>query len=161
MRFFQQTLLPDPLGLTLARARKSRRLSLGQAAQGAGISEAEALALEEDRIHEPGMARIHALSYARSLGIEPEEIRDSLPPQPDLIRKKSGYLSNLASSGQTKTIFNPVLIGRVIAPLGKAVVILLLLATFFTTWGMMRQLSRVRSIPWITSSSRPVPFGDR
>jgi hypothetical protein len=41
------------------------------------------------------------------------------------------------------------------------VVILLLLATFFTTWGMMRQLSRVRSIPWITSSTRPVSFGER
>lgn len=161
MRFFQQTLLPDPLGLTLARVRKSRRLSLGQAARGAGISEDEALALEEDRIHDLGMARIHALSYARSLGIDPEEIRDSLPPHPDLTHKKSSYLSNLASSGQSKATFDLVLIGRILAPLGKAVVILLLLATFFTTWGMMRQLSRVRSIPWITSSTRPISFGDR
>ena len=54
-----------------------------------------------------------------------------------------------------------MILGRIVAPLGKVVVILLLLATFFTTWGMMRQLSRVRSIPWITSSTRPVSFGDR
>jgi transcriptional regulator with XRE-family HTH domain len=162
MKFFQQTLLPDPLGPTLARARKSRRLSLEQAAQVAGISKEEALALEEDRLHDTvGMARLHALSYARTLGIDPEEIRDSLPPHPNLIRKKSEYLSSLAHSGENKTTFNPILISRVLAPLGKAAVFLLLLATFLTTWGMMRQLSRVRSIPWITSSSRPSTFQNR
>lgn len=161
MKFFQQTLLPDPLGPILAKARKSRRLSLAQAARGAGISQEEAAALEEDRIHDPGMARLHAFSYARSLGLDPAEIRTSLPPPPELIRKETGYLSNMARPKEKKIPFDPVLIGRILAPFGKTVVVLLLLATFFTTWGMMRQLSRVRSIPWITSSARPASFGDR
>ena len=161
MKFFQQTLLPDPLGPTLARARKSRRLSLEQAALEAGISREEASALEEDRLQDAvGMARLHALSYARTLGIDPDEIRDSLPPPPNLIRRKTDYLSNLAHTGESKITFNPVTLGRILAPFGKAVVVLLLLATLFTTWGMMRQLSRVRSIPWITSSSRLSTFHD-
>jgi transcriptional regulator with XRE-family HTH domain len=161
MKFFQQTLLPDPLGPTLARARKSRRLSLAQAARGAGISPEEATALEEDRIHDPGMARLHAFSYARSLGIDPAEIRGSLPPPPDLVRRETGYLSNMARPRERGIPLDFLMISRILAPLGKAVVVLLLLATFFTTWGMMRQLSRVRSIPWITSNARPASFGDR
>jgi len=161
MRFFQQTLLPDPLGPTLSRARKSRRLSPAQAARAAGISEAQALALEEDRMHDPGTARLHALSYARSLGIAAEEIRNSLPPAPDLVPPGKTYLSNMARPRESGNPFRLDRVVGILAPLGKAVVILLLLATFFTTWGMMRQLSRVRSIPWITSSTCPASFGDR
>jgi transcriptional regulator with XRE-family HTH domain len=161
MKFFQQTLIPDPFGPVLVRARKAKRLSLGQAARRAGIPEEEALALEEDRIPEGRMARLHAFSYARSLGIDPSEFLPSLPPAPSLVPKGTGYLSRMAHPRKTSDFFRLDRINRVLAPLGKAVILVFLLGVIFATWGMMRQLSRVRSIPWITSSSRPAVFHDR
>lgn len=161
MKLFQQTLIPDPLGPVLVRSRKARRLSLSQAARRAGIPEEEALALEEDRIPEGRMARLHSFSYARSLGIDPKEFLNSLPPPPSLAPKGNDYLFRMLEPRKTMDFFRPDQLNRVLAPLGKAVLFLLLLATFFTTWGMMRQLSRIRAIPWITSSSHPSTFHDR
>jgi cytoskeletal protein RodZ len=40
MKFLQQSLIPDPLGAILAKARQKKRLSLEQAARNAGIPEA-------------------------------------------------------------------------------------------------------------------------
>lgn len=161
MKIFQQTLIPDPFGPVLARARKAKRLTLSQAARRAGIPEHEALDLEEDRIPEGRMARLHAFSYARSLGIDPFEFLPSLPPAPSLVPKGTGYLSKMVQPRKNENLFGLDQINRVLAPLGKAVILLLLLGAVLTTWGMMRQLSRVRSIPWITSSSRPSTFHDR
>lgn len=161
MKFFQKTLLPDPLGPILERARRVQELPLAEAARRAGISEAEALALEEDRTHDPGTSRLHACTYARTLGIDPEAIRESLPPPPELMHPGKNYLSNMARTREPQSSFQPELMSRILAPLGKAAVILLLLGTFFSTWGMMRRLSRVRSIPWVTSNARPASFDDR
>ena len=36
--------------------------------------------------------------------------------------------------------------------MGKIVLYLLVTATLLTTWGMIRQLSRIRSVPWVTST---------
>lgn len=159
MRFFQQALLPDPLGPILSKARKSRRLSLSDAALAAGIPESEVLALEEDRAIDPSTARLHAVSYARSLGIDPQEIREALPPKPGLTNAGSRYLSNMAypvSNRRPMERITPIL-----APLGKAAVYLLLTATLLSVWGAMRQLSRVRSIPWITGNNRPTYYSPR
>lgn len=161
MRFFQQKLIPDPIGPVLSRARKAMKLTLEQAARRAGIPEEEALALEEDRVFNGRMARLHAFSYARALGVDPEEYLDSLPQGPDLVPKGSDYLSRMAEPQKASDFLSLDLLNRVLAPLGKAVVILFFVGVISMAWGMMRQLSRVRSIPWITSSSRPASFHDR
>jgi transcriptional regulator with XRE-family HTH domain len=164
MRFFQQSLIPDPLGPVLQRAREKMKLSLAEAARLAGISEEEAAAFEEDRIICPGTARLHALSYARWLGLEAEEIRDSLPPAPGFTRERAGFLEQLSfPDGKKKRFSLDPLKGflEALAPLGRAVLYCLLIAILATTWGLMRQLSRVRSIPWVTSNSRPALFHDR
>ena len=137
------------------------KLSLDQAAKLAGIPVEEALALEEDRAFDGRMARLHAFSYIRCLGVDPEEYLDSLPPAPALVPKGNDFLSKMVEPRKTSVLFSLDLINRVLAPLGKAVVLLLFLGVIFTAWGMIRQLSRVRSIPWITSSSRPSSFHDR
>jgi transcriptional regulator with XRE-family HTH domain len=161
MKFFQQTLIPDPFGPVLVRARKAKRLSISQAARRAGISEEEALCLEEDRIPDGRMARVHAFSYARSLGIDPSEFLPSLPPAPSLVPNGTSYLSRMAQPQKNSDFFRLDQINRVLAPIGKAVILLLLLVSVLATWGMIRQLCQVRSISWITSSSRPSTFHNR
>ena len=159
MRLFQQTLLPDPLGPVFAKARTRLKLSLREAARAAGIPEGEALALEEGRPTDPATARLHAVSYARVLGIDPLAIRDSLPPKPVLATPGNRYLANMAhpvSHRRPMERITPIL-----APLGRAAVYLLLAATLLSLWGMMRQLSRVRSIPWITGNTRPSYYSPR
>jgi cytoskeletal protein RodZ len=161
MKYFQQTLLPDPLGATLAQARKRSRLPLAHAARIAGISEEEAEALEEDRPLDKATARLHAVSYARALGIDPRTIRDSLPPMPDLVVGSEQYLSKIGGSKQSRWRSPLEELHRILAPLGRAVLYLLLVITLLSTWGMMKQLSRVRSIPWITSNAQPSSFSPR
>lgn len=156
MKFFQQTLLPDPLGGILARARKEARLSLPEAARAAGIPEAEALSLEADTALDSSSARLHAVSYARALALDPEAIRDSLPPPPELIPSGRRYLSAMGRPPVPR--WRPPV--EILAPLGKATLYLLLGGVLLSTWGMMRQLSRVRSIPWITSA-QPSSFTPR
>lgn len=151
MKFFQQTLLPDPLGGILAKARKEARLSLPEAALAAGIPEAEAVALETDAVVDLSSARLHAVSYARALAIDPSEIRDSLPPPPSLIPSGRRYISAMTRPPEPR--WRPPV--EILAPLGKASLYLLLTGILLSTWGMMRQLSRVRSIPWITSAQPP------
>lgn len=159
MKFFQQTLMPDPLGSILFQARKRSRLSLAHAARIAGIPEEEAAALEEDRVIDRATARLHAVSYARALGIDPRSIRESLPPMPDLvIGEDQKYLSNMGRSKESRWRSPLEELHRILAPLGRAVLYLTLIVTLLSTWGMMRQLSRVRSIPWITSTAQPASF---
>lgn len=163
MKFFQKPLVPEPLGALLVQARQTRNLTSSEASRLSGIPLKEVLALEEDRITGAGTARLHAVSYARALGIDPMEIRDSLPKTPELLPSGSLYLSNMNRSGSGAPFrqFRRGLMMPFLAPLGRAAVWLLLTATLLSTWGMMRQLSRVRSIPWISCNSRPSSFSDR
>lgn len=164
MKFFQQTLLPDPLGPILSRARQRARLSVAEAARRAGITPEEAEAFEADRILIPGTARLHALSYARALGLDSAEVRDSLPSAPGIGSKDGGYLSRMGRPDAAQRPFSADLLRMLLeplAPLGRATVYLLLITTLVSVWGAMRQLSRVRSIPWVTSNSRPTSFSDR
>jgi hypothetical protein len=156
MKFFQQTLLPDPLGGILAKARRESRLSMSEAARAAGIRESEALALETEAELDPSSARLHAVSYARALSVDPAAIRDSLPPPPCLIPSGRLYLSAMGRPPERR--WRPPV--EILAPLGKATLYLLLTGILLSTWGMMRQLSRVRSIPWITSA-QPASFSPR
>lgn len=161
MRFFQQSFLPDPLGPIFAKARKHAGLSVKEAAKAAGLDVAVAEALEQGRSLNPSTARFHAVTYARSLAIDPMEIRDSLPEKPELVSKDGRYLSRMGRSVQSRWHSPLEELHRILAPLGRAVLYLLLTATLLSTWIMVRQLSRVRSIPWITSNSQPNTFSPR
>jgi hypothetical protein len=161
MRFFQQNLLPEPLGPLLAAARRRSRLSLEDASRAAGIPGEEAQALEQDAFLDPAVARLHAVSYARAVGIDPVTIRDSLPPGPELMRGRGGYLAALGRPLFSRWRAPGTLLAPVLAPLGRVAVLLLLGATLLSTWEIMRQLSRIRSIPWVTANSHPVPFSTR
>lgn len=158
MRFFQQSLLPDPLGSVLAKARKQTGMTLKEAARAAGLDESMAGALESDHPLDASTARFYAVTYARALGIDPLEIRDSLPEKPELVNGGVRYLSRLARPSRTRWHSPLEELHRILAPLGRAVLYLLLMATLVSTWAMVRQLSRVRSIPWITSNSQPHSF---
>lgn len=164
MKLFQQTLIPDPLGAVLSKARQRKRLSIAQAARIAGISEEEATALEGDAVFSPGTARLHALSYARALGLDPSEIRESLPPPPSIAPAGNGYIARIANPGEGERGFSLRRLARILealAPLGRAVLYLLMVSILLGMWGVIRQLSRVRSIPWVTSNSIPPSFQDR
>ena len=162
MKFFQQTLMPDPLGSILLKARKSARLSLAAAAKAAGISEEEAQSFEEDRIFNKSTARLHAVSYARALGIDPVSIRDSLPPKPELVSdEEQKYIAVMGCPKESGWRSPLDELQRILAPLGRFFLYLIITATFLSTWGMMKQLSRVRSIPWITSNAQPSSFSNR
>lgn len=161
MKFFQQSLLPDPLGPILAKARKRSGLPLGKAALKAGISPSVAESLEQDGHLDPSSARLHAVTYARVLGLDPLEIRDSLPPVPSLVSPDTRYLGRIAAPPQSRWRSPMESLNRILAPLGRAALYLLLTAILLSTWGMMRQLSRIRSIPWITTNSHPSSFSTR
>lgn len=161
MRFFQQSFLPDPLGPILAKARKHAGLSLKDAAKIACLDVVVTEALERDSPLDPSSARFHAVTYARALGIDPMEIRDSLPEKPELVGKNGRYLSRMGLSARSRWHSPLDELHRILAPLGRAVLYLLLTATLLSTWIMVRQLSRVRSIPWITSNSQPNSFSPR
>ena len=124
------------------------------------LSEAEIARMEESETMRSGISRIHAVTYARTLGLDPFDIKDSLPPMPELAPKNTQYLSNYSRPLKPPFRLSLELLAP-LAPLGRAAVYLLLITTLLSTWGMMRQLSRVRSIPWITSSSRLPSFIDR
>jgi len=141
-----------PLGPLLREAREERGLSVAEASRAAGLQAAKVCALEEDRPLDAGIARLQAVAYARSLGLDLIAIRESLPALPALVSRKQTYLSNISRPLRPRLRFSMELLAP-LAPLGRAAVYALLIATFFSTWGMMRQLSRVRSIPWITSNN--------
>ena len=150
--FFQKAPAYKPLGPLLREAREALGLSLDGASLAAGVVADEIRSLEADQPLESPFARLTAVAYARSLGIDPLEIRESLPPMPELLPRKSGYISNMARPTRPRWRLSVDILVP-LAPLGRAVLYLLITATLLSTWGMMRQLSRVRSIPWITSNN--------
>jgi transcriptional regulator with XRE-family HTH domain len=163
LMFFQTTPSQPPLGALgplLREARDRLGWSPAEAALAARLSQEEIISMEEGQSLSPDMARIHAVTYARALGLDPLDLKDDLPPMPELAPKNRQYLSNYSRPLQPPFRFNLELLAP-LAPIGRASVYLLLLATLLSTWGMMRQLSRVRSIPWITSTSRLPSFLDR
>lgn len=155
--FLTKSPVQPPLGLLLREAREKRGLALTEASRAAGLLVSNASALEEDRPLSDRIARIQAVTYARSLGLDLIAIRESLPPLSPLVSAKQTYLSNISRPLRPRFRISLELLAP-LAPLGKAAVYLLLIATFLSSWGMMRQLSRVRSIPWITSNNHLSAF---
>ena len=155
--FFHQTTVQKPLGPLLRTARESCGMTLEEASRAARLSLEDVRSLEEDQPSDIRLSRLHAVIYARTLGIDPIGIKKYLPPAPELNPRNLQYFANMARPLKARMI-PPV---QILAPFGRMVLYLLLAATLLSTWGMMRQLSRVRSIPWITSSSRLSSFPDR
>jgi len=143
-----------PLSSILRDAREAAGLTLDQAASKAQVPVGEILAMEEGRPlgTDPSFARVRVCSYARVIGLDPASLREDLPDSPDLVPGKECYLKRGNRLAAPPFRFGPGLMS-VLAPLGRACIYLLLVATLASTWGLMRQLSRVRSIPWITSTS--------
>jgi hypothetical protein len=135
-------------------------MSLGEASQLARLSEQELERMEDGGSLNPDVARIHAVTYARALGLDPLSIRDSLPSMPELAPKNCQYLSNYARPLKPPFEWSLELLAP-LAPLGRTAVYILLFTTLLSTWGLMRQLSRVRSIPWITSNASLSSFSIR
>ena len=146
--FFQSLKSPAPLGPILRSARDLRGLSLAEVSCGIRLSSEEIASLEEDRPLNPRLARLNAVCYARFLGLNTADIRQSLPPLPELAPEYQHFLSN--ASRQPRTPCRSP--WEALAPMGKIVLYLLVTATLLTTWGMIRQLSRIRSVPWVTST---------
>jgi hypothetical protein len=158
--FFQPISSARPLGSLFREARQDLGLSLGEASWLTRLSEQEIELMEEGGSLNPDIARIHAVTYARALGLDPLSIRDSLPSMPKLAPKNCQYLSNYARPLKPPFEWSLELLAP-LAPLGRATVYLLLVTTLLSTWGVMRQLSRVRSIPWITSNASLSSFSNR
>ena len=158
--FFHPTSSSRPLGPLLREAREVVGWSRSEAARVSKLSEQEIGLMEEGESTHPEVFRIHAVTYARALGLDPVEIKDALPPMPELAPKNRQYLSNYSRPLKPPFRLSLELLAP-LAPLGRAAVYLLLITTFLSTWGMMRQLSRVRSIPWITSNSSLSSFSNR
>ncbi len=150
MKFFQMALIPEPLGPLFREARKKRRLSPAEASRLSRIPEGEIVALESDTQPVSDMARLHAVSYARFLGIDPAAIRSSLPPMPRLSNPDRKFLGNMGARPR----FDWSLPFKILAPMGKAAAYLVLILMLAGTWSAFRQLARVRSMPWVTVSSR-------
>jgi cytoskeletal protein RodZ len=148
MIFFQQSSPKKLLGPILREARVSRSLLLSEVALQLHLSLEEMEALEEDRPTDSRLARLHAVSYARLLGIDLLEIRDSLPARPALFPKHRQYMKNMTRKA-TPARHLPI---EFLAPLGRVALYLVLTGILLGTWGVVRQLSRVRDVPWITSS---------
>lgn len=154
MIFFQQTNLGTPLGGILLEARLARGLSLSEAASASRLGEEVILELEEGRTGDARTARLSAVAYARALGLDPAEIRESLPPAPDLAPRDQQFLSNYARPLRPRLNVRAMI--QVLAPMGKTVLSLLLVASLLGSWGMIRKLSRVRNMPW-TVAHNPTP----
>jgi len=158
--FFHPISSARPLGPILREAREGQGLSLGEASRMTMLSQQEIELMEDGGSMNPDVARIHAVTYARSLGLDPLNFKDALPAMPDLVPKNCQYLSNYSRPLKPPFTLSLELLAP-LAPLGRAAVYLLLLTTLLSTWGMMRQLSRVRSIPWITSNASLSSFSNR
>ncbi len=154
--FFQEAKAP-PLGPILRSARDLRGISLGDASHEMRLSTEELASLEEDRPLDPRLARLHAVTYARFLGLDTAGIRQSLPPLPDLAPKNQNFLANAFRQPRTPRRS----LWEALAPMGKIALYFLVTVTLLSTWGMVRQLSRVRSIPWITTNTPPTSFSVR
>ena len=152
MKLFQN--IPDakPLGPVLREARDAFSLSLEDVARVTHLTLEEIQALEEDRPLDPRRARIQAVAYLRFLQMNPTDFKDSLPPLPEFRPRHQQFLSN-ASKPVKARMHSPL---EILAPMGRFAVVLIITVTLLGTWGLMRQLSRVRSMPWI-SSTYPTP----
>ncbi len=159
--FFHQQPSLRPLSEILLEARQATGMTVDQASVVARIPLGDVLALEDGRSPGHACSRIHAVTYARVLGLDPAELRDILPGSPSLVPKGQGqFLRNTTRRERPPFRIGLELLAP-LAPLGRAVVTLLLLSTLLVTWGMVRQLSRVRSIPWITTNTHPTSFSVR
>jgi transcriptional regulator with XRE-family HTH domain len=158
--FFQTITVPKPLGPLLREARESRGLTIAEAARAVRLAESEIELMESEQAGSVRPDRLHAVTYSRILGLDPMSIRESLPPMPALMPEGRQYLANYSRPLRPPFRLNLSLLAP-LAPLGRAAVYVLLIATFLSTWGMMRQLSRVRSIPWVTSNSALPAFQTR
>jgi len=149
MKLFHHAPEVPPLGPILRGARESRGLSLEQAAQNARLCHAEIQGLESDAPTDPRRARIQAVSYARILGLDPSVIRDSLPPLPALNHDYQLYISKVSRQPKRRH-YSPL---EVLAPMGKFVLTLIVIAMVLGVWGLVHQISRVRPIPGLTSNT--------
>jgi transcriptional regulator with XRE-family HTH domain len=148
MKFFQTTFLHEPLGHQLREARISRKLTIEKVSSTLHLSSEEIEGLEKDSPLDPRRARIQAISYLRFLGLDPSEFKDSLPPLPELFPRREKIQMRVE---------NPVMIAlqtllAMLAPMGKFALILIITVMLLGSWGMMRQLSRIRSMPWVSYS---------
>jgi cytoskeletal protein RodZ len=156
--FFQQQPSLRLLSEILLEARRATGMTVDQASVAARIPLGDVLALEGGRSPGHACSRIHAVTYARVLGLDPVELRDLLPGSPALLPKGQGQFLRNTSRRERPPLRISLELLSPLAPLGRAVVTLLLVSTLLGTWGMVRQLSRVRSIPWITTNSHPSSF---
>ena len=148
MKLFQQKPDAAPLGPLLRQARMDRKLSLEEAAHAAHLSEQEIEGLENDQPLDARRARIQTVSYMRFLGMNPTEFKDSPPDLPDLMTSPRRAIVR----GENPLWQGVESLLAMLAPMGKLALSLLLLVALLTSWGMVRQLSRVRSMPWVSST---------
>jgi len=142
-----------PLGPVLRLAREERALSLADASGVLRLSVEKLEALENDTPLDPSLARLQAINYARFLGLDPTALRESLPPFPSLAPRNSQYVSNHSRWEGLPAIHSFLhSLWEALAPMGKIAIYLLLAATLLGAWGMIRQVSRIRSVPWVTTS---------
>jgi len=157
MKFFQSKPDAEPLGPLLRTAREARQLSLEEASRSSHLSLKEIEALENDTSLDFRYARIQAISYLRFLGLNPTEFKDSLPALPEL--RTSGHLLVVRGENPLWHAIESLL--AMLAPMGKIALALVLLVALLGSWGMVRQLSRVRSVPWVSSTYNVLPDSNR
>jgi transcriptional regulator with XRE-family HTH domain len=157
MKFFQSKPDAEPLGPLLRTAREARQLSLEEASRSSHLSLKEIEALENDTSLDFRYARIQAISYLRFLGLNPTEFKDSLPALPEL--RTSGHLLVVRGENPLWQAIESLL--AMLAPMGKIALALVLLVALLGSWGMVRQLSRVRSVPWVSSTYNVLPDSNR
>ena len=148
MKFFQSIPIAPPLGPILREARESYSLSLEDVAKATYLSLEEIESLEEDHPIDPRRARIQAVSYLRFLQMNPSDFKNSLPALPLLKTGNQSFLAN--ATKRVKSIKKSPL--EMLAPMGRLALTLVLTIALFGAWGLMRQLSRVRSMPWVSST---------
>lgn len=160
---FQSSTASKPLASILREARERAGYSLGDMVRLSSLRRVDLIALEGGVDPESGdflekcdgavldsrRARLQAVTYARTLGLDPGQFRESLPKLPELLPGNQEFLSNWSRPNQSRWR-SPF---EILAPLGRAALYLLLTFVFFGGWSMLRQLSRVRSMPWVTSNS--------
>ncbi len=157
MKLFQSKSEIVPLGPLLREAREARRLSIEEAALASHLSLQEIEEMENNTPLSSRLARIQTVSYLRFLGMNPTEFKDSLPPLPELTA--SGQKVVVRGENPLWQAVESLL--AMLAPMGKLALFLVLLVALLGSWGMVRQLSRVRSMPWVSSTYTVPPDSTR
>jgi hypothetical protein len=148
MNIFETKIPVQPLGPVFREARMARKLDPLEVSRVTRLTLQEIESLEADLPLDPRRARLMAVAYLRFLGLNPTDFKSSLPALPELMGKRD----MVAIRGE-----NPIFqllhsfLGM-LAPMGRVALSLVILLTLLGTLGMIRQLSRVRSVPWITYS---------